>query len=511
MTSRAGMLARIRHVFGIFSRKETPRDLQERNDLYMAILASTHKRLRLEKIAGSEWVGVRAGPMSGLSPSLLSEMPSPVPSSALSAPDTTLGAAASNQPSQLTGILETREVVEELVDKATEVLSTEMEAHTKPIMGLRFELQNMLAPELFSIFEAFKDVDMSLPPSASDSDAEWKEEDDEVFKSLLLQEYDIVCRDLGTAEEKETKVGVEIEDGKPKENGSTPRPGPLPYLRRKQGALQTVLSFKGWSDTSRYPPLSAETSNDVEAGDTIAPRKSDDFGYYADPADDEVNEAIRHHQIINLTKSALLREKLGFSVLALRSTVPGAGRGIFVDGTARAGSILAFFPGEVWPKEHLVGTAVNSVFKEDNNYQLSIRYDDILIDSRQAPYTVLNHSGSNPWAIAHIANHPPPFSKLNCRTVFLNFTQKMKLKPNSLSRYIPNTYARQPMMLGQKALDRDVITMHGFGLMAARDVCNEELFYDYRLSPGPNGIYPDWYHICDKEEHANRWYRKDEN
>jgi len=116
-----------------------------------------------------------------------------------------------------------------------------------------------------------------------------------------------------------------------------------------------------------------------------------------------------------------------------------------------------------------------------------LRYDGILIDSRRAPYAVLNGQHINPWALAHVVNHPPPGERPNCRTVMINFTQKMLNKKSSaldnLWRYVPNTYARQPSLFGPKVLDRDVILMHGFGLMALRDVRDEELFYDYRLSP----------------------------
>ena len=47
---------------------------------------------------------------------------------------------------------------------------------------------------------------------------------------------------------------------------------------------------------------------------------------------------------------------------------------------------------------------IASHFAEDDNHQLSVRYDDILIDSRKSPVVVLDTDKSNPWAIAHLAN-----------------------------------------------------------------------------------------------------------
>ena len=47
-----------------------------------------------------------------------------------------------------------------------------------------------------------------------------------------------------------------------------------------------------------------------------------------------------------------------------------------------------------------------------------------------------------------------------------------------------------PMMMGPQAVDKDSIFMHSMRLLAAKDVQNEELFYDYRLSSGSDESYP---------------------
>jgi hypothetical protein len=433
-----GILSKARNIIRtIFNRQETPRDMQERQDLYMSILASTHRAMRLQRRMNEE------------------------------------GA-------------ETREQVEALVDEAVEKLEAS-NATTTPIVGLRYELQNTLAPEILKAFETFKDVDRAIPSAAyASEEVELETDDDDKFRSTLMNDYEAVRSQLPTSP---TSSSAHVRS-------------PLPYLNLKEDALETVLSAKGWLDND------GET-NEEKKEESEEPT-ADSFGYYPENADDEVNAAIRHYQMINMVKSILIREKLGFSVLSLKSTVPGAGRGVFVDGTAMAGSLIAFFPGGIWPKEYLSNAAFStSIFKDDNNFQLSIRYDDILIDSRKAAYTVLNDVNSNPWAVGHIVNHPPKDMVPNCRTVAINFTEKMKLGASGLDRYIPNTYAKEPMLTGPKALDRDVIKMHGFGLMAARDITNEELFYDYRLSPG-NGPYPDWYYPIDEESLKNRWWEEED-
>ncbi len=412
--------------------------MQERQDLYMSILASTHRAMRLQRRINEE------------------------------------GA-------------ERREQVEALIDEAVEKLEAS-NATTTPIVGLRYELQNTLAPEILKAFETFKDVDRAIPSAAyASEEVELETDDDDKFRSTLMNDYEAVRSQLPTSP---TSSSAHVRS-------------PLPYLNLKKDALETVLSAKGWLDND------GET-NEEKKEESEEPT-ADSFGYYPENADDEVNAAIRHYQMINMVKSILIREKLGFSVLSLKSTVPGAGRGVFVDGTAMAGSLVAFFPGGIWPKEYLSNAAFStSIFKDDNNFQLSVRYDDILIDSRKAAYTVLNDVNSNPWAVGHIVNHPPKDVVPNCRTVAINFTEKMKLEASGLDRYVPNTYAKEPMLTGPKALDRDLIKMHGFGLMAARDITNEELFYDYRLSPGNGPSYPDWYHPIDEESLKNRWWEEED-
>ena len=71
-----------------------------------------------------------------------------------------------------------------------------------------------------------------------------------------------------------------------------------------------------------------------------------------------------------------------------------------------------------------------------------------------------------------------------------------------LKRFVPNSYARKPKFLGPKLIEGDVY-MHGLVLLTTRDVCNEELFMNYRLNPKFEN--PEWYTVCDEEESKKRW------
>lgn len=152
-------------------------------------------------------------------------------------------------------------------------------------------------------------------------------------------------------------------------------------------------------------------------------------------------------------------------------------------------------------------SSLTPYFQKDPRYHLSFRYDDILIDCRKSPYTVLDDSNSNAFAVAHIANHPPESTTPNCSTMAIDFIDDMKLHELDLHTFVPNQYKRKPMMLGPRAVDFDSIMMHSMGLLSSRDVENEELFYDYRFSPALEKSYPVWYHICDEEAIKNRWHK----
>jgi hypothetical protein len=111
----------------------------------------------------------------------------------------------------------------------------------------------------------------------------------------------------------------------------------------------------------------------------------------------------------------------------------------------------------------------------------------------------------NLWALGHVVNHPPapttpiadettttdsgsPKSRRvgpNCVTVPIDFTESMldEHPGKDLQSYIPNEYKLPPQSWAKNAFDKENTLMNGMGIIALRDVTDEELFYDYRLSP----------------------------
>ena len=471
-------------IQNFFSRKETMREKMERNDLYMALLSSVHKDLRLKRLLESD------------------------------------------------NDEENPKDVSILVDEAETIIETDFDAHFKTIRGLRVELQNQMEKEVVEMFRAMKTVENMLPKSHfddndddDDDEKDMKSDVDEFCKKELLEEIQILTREIdsihqmkddsntSSLEEKNLNTNdTDIEDEiiiDESELKIRRKKRQVPFLKKKLDALNLIINFKGWKESNS--DLGDDASN---FKNTNNDKESDPFGYYPQNDSDEMVNAVRYHQMINMTRAKLLRTQssVGFSIVALQSTVPTAGRGVFVDGYARAGSLLGFFPGDVWPKEYLMNMKTSTIFEPDDNFQLSLRYDDILIDSRKSPYTVLDRGQNvtNPFALAHVVNHPPSNVIPNCRTMMINFTKEMGMDDPSFNKYIPNKYARNPMLLGAKAFEtgsEDVI-IYGFALYAARDLCNEELFYDYRLSPGPTGQdLPSWYHVYDEEQVQMRWHR----
>jgi hypothetical protein len=345
---------------------------------------------------------------------------------------------------------------------------------------LRIEMQDMLSPQVLDVLESFRRVDTSIQPEIFQEDALMSGHDYNDYKAVIRQDYE------------ETATRLEnLRVSRDNNNNSSPTKDALAvqtqrsisFLERKLGALTCLLDFHSWKDGAGGDWATA-TDFDSEM---------DDFGFRVTTADEETFVSIRQYQTINMYRSALLKKELGYSIIAMKSFIPGAGRGVFVDGVAMAGSLVAFQPGPVWPLGS-VRPDVEDHFHDNHNLQLSMRYDNFIIDSRRSPYTVLTRPQSNPLSLGHVVNHPQAGSLPNCQSLMLNFLEGMQL--GDLYRYVPNTYAVPPTWIN-RTFDRYVIEMHSMCLLARRDVQEEELVYDYRLT---GTDMPRWYHKIDYPE-----------
>jgi hypothetical protein len=403
----------------------------------------------------------------------------------------------------------------ELYEQAIEKLDTEQALDSKSNVDLRLLLQNsFLHPQLEEIIPTFQHVDSTLQlplvnqnfknavntTPSSDIRHPFSEMTDwTLFVDILKDEYRELCQSI---------VGENTDLAK-EQNPTTQNS--VQFLLLKKEAIATLLLHHG-EIPAGYPSALQPTAT---AGDPAGVRDGlDAFGVNTSRFPDDRLQTIRNYQTVNMVRSILLRREVGFSVVCLRSLIQengGAsiGRGVFLDGRAMSGSIIAFQPGDVWPKEHLLTTApeVMAHFEGDNDDDLllSLRFDDHLLDARKSPVSMLHglDVACNPWALGHMINHPPAGVLPNCQSTMINYTEKLLGRIRRETRgpdsgpstpvevYIPNVFAREPTWRS-RYFDIEPVVMYGQCLLARRDIHNEELFYDYRLQTHDT---PEWYHI----------------
>ncbi|GMH34381.1 hypothetical protein BSKO_02215 [Bryopsis sp. KO-2023] len=211
-----------------------------------------------------------------------------------------------------------------------------------------------------------------------------------------------------------------------------------------------------------------------------------------------------------------LKEILKFSLQVGPSSVKdeSSGNGLWIDGFAKLGSVVTLYPGVIF--EPLWYRQMTDYPRVDaNNPYLLARFDGAVLDAKpwgpgrvslDAPLVVnpqrlheehLNSlEGRNPLALAHYVNHPGKEHEPNIMvaSVDLSFDQQRWLRP-----YIPNIVFRADKTVPHE----EGSVLPGLVLVALRDLQDEEIFLNYRLSPHVKR--PDWYTPVDKEEEWRRW------
>ena len=463
--SAPGPLARLgRFIRKALGQKDAgPRELQEKKDLYWTLLATTHRDLRIKEQAGRRT-------------------------------DSTTPAVWA---------YESRDDLRRTMEESVQHLDDEVKVNEMSLAQIRKQVQSRIESQVIGALEGAQVLEQAMEDlhgnrDADDDEYKLSSQEEEKFSEVLVKEYGKTVDAIG----KKAPVKRRTSD-------------PIPFLVTKKDAIETVLDHFGWR------PEKNLRSNEMK-DDYV-----DAFGFKPNQAEADMVGAMRYYHARNLVRSSLahciLQEdgeahrQRSHSLIPFKSTLEEAGRGVFVDGFAPAGTLMAFFPGKVWPKERLSAASVQSQMELANDplHQLAMRYDDYLIDSRMSPYTVVN----NLWAIAHIVNHPPlrktgeeedVFGGPNCVTCSINFTEAMfRDQQDKLRDYLPNEYEHPPQEWTRSFFDDEKVVMHGLALFALRDLEDEELFFDYRLSPDdrePNGLqYPHWYRVIDEEAVKNRW------
>ncbi|BAM81877.1 hypothetical protein, conserved [Cyanidioschyzon merolae strain 10D] len=229
-----------------------------------------------------------------------------------------------------------------------------------------------------------------------------------------------------------------------------------------------------------------------------------------------------------------------------------AGYGVILNGHARMGSVVAFYPGIAYRVRHWTSIPGYPYITAQNPY-LFARYDRVIVDANpnlevsrglmnipildHALESVVRHTrqteslhecwvGLNPYALGHRVNHPPRGREANVMPCAWNFDLQ-RLEPSLLS-FIPNrlfTKYRQLSsgILGPTSMlwsrfrhwfdslghqdNMSLTEIPGVVLIALRDLQDEELFLNYRYNPAALERLqaPSWYWQPDQEAAKRRW------
>lgn len=229
-----------------------------------------------------------------------------------------------------------------------------------------------------------------------------------------------------------------------------------------------------------------------------------------------------------------VREATGYSLAVHLSASWQAGRGLWLQGVAQAGAVVALMPGVMYSVRHHRQIPGYPRIDQDNA-TLASRFDSSIVDSK--PWGEGNQGGGqkwplwqrtpaerclcllegrNPFALGHFANHPGPEDAPNVMLAAVDFAP-LPEEDQWVRGYLP-------CITHQQHGDADVVCQPGgnpeaastaaaaavagsgagcLALIALQDLSDEELLLNYRLSPGMSR--PDWFHSVDEDEDRRRW------
>lgn len=255
--------------------------------------------------------------------------------------------------------------------------------------------------------------------------------------------------------------------------------------------------------------------------------------------------------------SQRIKDLMGYTLAIKPSEIPHeeAGQGLFLDGEAEVGSVIAFYPGVVYSPAYYRYIPGYPRVDAQNPYLIT-RYDGNVINAqpwglggegrevwtgsitRDADNRQMMHvkgEGSerfwkflskplpgnlrgnlvdvierrNPLALAHFANHPSQGMEPNVMICPYDFPSS----ESDLRAYIPNIQFGGPEEVRMKRFGSFWFKLGSGGsgipilktivLVATRALCNEELLLNYRLSNSKRR--PAWYTPVNEEEDRRRW------
>ncbi|KAI3763788.1 hypothetical protein L2E82_13785 [Cichorium intybus] len=277
-----------------------------------------------------------------------------------------------------------------------------------------------------------------------------------------------------------------------------------------------------------------------------------------------INPAVPETKQLTYTEvSQKLKEVMGYTLELKQSQIlhEQAGRGLFIDGEADVGSVIALYPGVIYSPAYYRYIPGYPKINAQNPYLIT-RYDGTVINgqpwgtggearepwgqsrvynsnpgskpetetgsdrvwkmlSKPLEGSKLGFNGEvlerrNPLALGHFANHPAKGMEPNVMVCPYDFL----LSEKGMRVYIPNVVfgGREGEGVKMKRFgsfwfksggvsdnngEMEGPVMKSLALVATRSVCNEEIYLNYRLSNSKRR--PSWYDPVDEEEDRRRW------
>ncbi|CAK9144760.1 unnamed protein product [Ilex paraguariensis] len=256
--------------------------------------------------------------------------------------------------------------------------------------------------------------------------------------------------------------------------------------------------------------------------------------------------------------SERLKDLLGYTLELKPSGIQHkeAGQGLFLNGEADVGAVIAFYPGIIYSPAHYRYIPGYPRVDAHNPYLIS-RYDGTVInaqpwgvgsDTREvwngslvpesSPEMHVSEKGldriwkmlskpldgtrvgsngdelerRNPLAFGHLANHPPKSVLPNVMVCPYDFP----LTERNMRAYIPNISFGNGGEVRMKRFGSfwfksggsgnnlsDIHVLKTLVLVVTKALCDEEVFLNYRLSNSKKR--PSWYTPVDEEEDQRRW------
>ncbi|WCJ43115.1 hypothetical protein M5689_023877 [Euphorbia peplus] len=252
-----------------------------------------------------------------------------------------------------------------------------------------------------------------------------------------------------------------------------------------------------------------------------------------------------------------LKDSIGFSLDLKPSQIPHeeAGQGLFVNGEADVGTVIALYPGVIYTPAYYRYIPGYPRVDAQNTYLIT-RYDGIVINAQPwglggetreiwnglvapeiKPNVQNGEKGTdriwkmlskpleatrvgrtaeilerrNPLAFAHFANHPPKGMVPNVMVCPYDFP----LTEKGMRTYIPNVAFGDSEVNMRRfgsfwfkskakgSSGSDIPVLQTLVLVANRMLSNEEVLLNYRLSNSKRR--PEWYTPVDEEEDRRRW------